>query len=351
MEQRSNAWLKTGATTFLSILAAFVVSGIVLLIGGHSPIEAFGTMAQGAFGDADAWGKTLAKTTPLILTGLAVAIAFKGGLFNIGAEGQLYLGGMTAALVGVYMTGVPGFIHAFIALAAGGIVGALWAGIAAYMKVKWKAHEVIVTIMMNYIATLFTAYLVNYTFKAEGMVPRTEEVAASVQLPTLIPHSQLTVGLFIAIGCALFLFWFMKYTVPGYEIRAVGLNPDAARTGGISIGWRMIFAMLLSGFFAAIAGGVEVLGVHHYFLQGISPGYGFDGIAVAVLARNNPIAILFSALLFGALRAGATGLDRHTDIPGDFVVMIQAFVVIFVATPWLVRKYKLRKKRVNQHGS
>jgi ABC-type uncharacterized transport system permease subunit len=351
MAARLQGWVGTNAVrTLISLVLALAAGGVVLLIAGYSPFEAFGALVKGAFGSADGWASTFAKTTPLILTGLAVTIAFRSGLFNIGAEGQLHIGAIAAALVGVYVKGLPGVLHAILALLVAGAAGALWAGIAGFMKARWSAHEVIVTIMLNYIAISLTAYLVNYPFKASGMVPRTEEIAESMWLPQLMLHSQLTIGLFIAMACSLFAFWFLKYTVPGYEIRAIGLNPDAARTGGISIGRRIVFAMFFSGSFAALAGAVEVLGVHHYFVQGISPGYGYDGIAVAVLARNHPLGVLVAAFLFGALRAGAMGLDRHTSIPGDFVVIIQAFVVIFVATPWLVNKIKSGRKRVESVG-
>ncbi len=338
-------------TLILSLFAAFLAGGLILAAAGYDPIEAYRALIIGAFGSTNAWANTLAKATPLIFTGLAVAVAFRGGLFNIGGEGQLLMGAMAAALTGVFFNGLPGILLAFIALLAAGIVGALWAGIAGYMKVKFGAHEVIVTIMLNYIAASLTNYLVNYPFKAEGMVPRTETIPAGMQLTRLIPPNQLTTGIFIAVIACLAMYWMFNRTVYGYEIRAVGLNQDAARTGGINIGRRMILAMLISGFIAALAGAVEVLGVYRYFVAGISPGYGFDGIAVAVLARNHPLGVLLSALLFGALRSGSMTLDRLTDVPTDFVVMIQALVIIFVAIPWVVRRINLKRKRGESIGS
>ncbi|WP_407270971.1 ABC transporter permease [Radiobacillus sp. PE A8.2] len=331
-------------SSILSLILAFLFSGLVLLLAGYSPVAAYGAIAQGAFGDLDALANTLAKATPIMFTGLAVAIAFRGGLFNIGAEGQLYLGAFTAAIVGIYLNGLPGVIHIVVVMIAAGLVGSAWSFLAGFIKVKWRAHEVIVTIMLNYIAILLTEYLVNYVFKAEGMVPRTEMVAKSVYLPQLVPHSQLTIGIFFAIAACLFMYWFFRYHVYGYEIRAIGLNPTAAKTGGINHGKRIMLTMAISGFVAALAGAVEVIGVHHYFINGLSPGYGFDGIAVAVLGRNNPIGVIFSAILFGALRAGGMRLDRSTEIPADFVIIIQALVIIFVATPWVIKVIKSKKK-------
>jgi ABC-type uncharacterized transport system permease subunit len=336
--------------SLVSLLLAFAVGAVILLMAGYNPLEGYAAMFVGAFGDGDAWANTLAKSTPLIFTGLAVAIAFRGGLFNIGAEGQLYLGAFAAALVGIYFTGLPGILQAVLALLAAVIVGALWAGLAGFLKVAFRAHEVIVTIMLNYIAISLTDYLVSYTFKAEGMVPRTEEIAAAVQLPILVQHSQLNVGLFIAVGMSLLMYWFFRYTVYGYEIRALGLNASAAQTGGISIKNRLILTMLISGGVAALAGAVEVMGVHGYFIKGISPGFGFDGIAVAVLARNHPIGVLISAILFGALRSGSMTMDRTTDIPGDFVIIIQSLVIIFVAIPWVVKKFRTSKEGGTRHG-
>lgn len=335
---------------FFSILLAFAVSGLILLLAGYNPFDAYSALIRGSFGDQDALANTLAKATPLIFTGLSVAIAFRGGLFNIGAEGQLYLGAFTAAIAGVYITGLPGLLHVIIVLILAGLVGAVWASIAGYMKAKWNAHEVIVTIMLNYIAISLTDYLVNYTFKAEGMVPRTEIISPSVQLMKLVPHSQLTIGIFIALLSSLFIYWFFKYTVHGFEIRSIGLNKEAARTGGISIKKHIVLAMFISGFVAALAGAIEVMGVHRYFIKGLSPGYGFDGIAVAVLARNHPLGVLLSALLFGALRSGSMLLDRETEISSDFVVIIQALVIIFVATPWVIKKLKLSRKRGMNYG-
>ncbi len=342
-------------TDLLFSLAAFIlallISGIIISLSGYSPWEAYVTMTAGAFGSPNAVAKTLAKATPLIFTGLAVAFSFKGGLFNIGAEGQLYMGGFAAALVGIYVQGLPGILHLFLAVVAAGIVGGLWSTIAGYLKIKRGTHEVIVTIMLNYIAIFLTNYFVSYPFKAEGMIPRTEELPASLQLTRLLPHSQLTTGLLMGIAFALIVAWFMKNTVYGYEIKAMGFNQDAAEAGGVNLKRGILLTMFISGFLAAMAGVTEVLGVHGYFIKGFSPGYGYDGMAVAVMGRNNPLGVVVSAILFGALRSGGMLLDRVTDIPGDFVVIIQALVIIFIATPAIIKKVMKKKERRQGNGN
>lgn len=331
----------------LSSLAAFLLSiiigGLVIAVSGNSPFEAYAALLKGAFGSADAFANTLGKATPLIFTGLAVAFSMKGGLLNIGVEGQLYMGGFTAALCGIYLKNLPGIIHVPIILLCAGISGGLVAAVAGFLKAKKNINEVIITIMLNYIVINLTDYLVSYPFKAEGMVAKTADVLDSARLIQLLPHSNLTAGIIIALLFAAFINWFMKNSVTGFEIRAMGYNKYAAETGGVKLKNEIMLTMFISGFIAAMAGATEVLGVHRYFIKGFSPGYGFDGMAVAVLGKNNPAGIIVSAILFGALRSGGMLLDRSTSIPGDFIVIIQALVIIFVATPGIIKSLGLRK--------
>jgi ABC-type uncharacterized transport system permease subunit len=323
------SWLSAIGAILLSLL----IGSFILLINGYSPIVAYQNILIGAFGDKYAIGETLLKTTPLIFTGLAVAIALQAGLFNIGGEGQLVIGALATAMFGAMKLGVPPVLHAGIALAAGFLMGAVWGGLAGAIKMYFGAHEVIVTIMMNYIALLLTGYLVNYTWKAEGMVPQTNSIQASAQLYHLIPGSQLSIGIFIALVTAFIASFFLKKTILGYETRGVGLNPLASMTAGINVKRIGILAMVIAGGLAGIGGGVEILGVHGRFIQGFSPGFGYDGVAVAVLANNQPLLVPITAILFGILRSGGAYLDRSTSIPGDFSVVIQALVIFFAASP------------------
>jgi simple sugar transport system permease protein len=321
------------ASAFGALLLALLVGSFFLLLNGYSPIEAYKNILIGAFGSKFAIAETLLKTTPLIFTGLAVAVAAQAGLFNIGAEGQLLVGALAAAMVAAQDWGLPPLVHPLLALGAGFLFGGLWGGIAGVIKARFGAHEVIVTIMLNYIAALLTSYLVTYPWKAEGMVPQTNPVVPSAALAHLLRGSQLSTGIFIALIATVAIAWLVRKTVFGYEMRAVGYNPSASHTAGIRSLAIGTLAIALGGALAGVGGGVEVLGVHGRFIQGFSPGFGFDGIAVAVLANNQPALVPLTALLFGVLRAGGAYLERSTSIPGDFAVVIQGLVILFAASP------------------
>ena len=322
--------LASGASAFLLSL---LVGSLFLSINGYNPLVAFREIFTGAFGNRYALAETLVKTTPLIFTGLSVAVAAQAGLFNIGAEGQLLVGALAAAMVASFELGLPAVVHATLALLAAAVFGGLWGGIAGFIKQRFGAHEVIVTIMMNYIAFLFTSYLVNYPWKAEGMVPQTNPVVASAALPNIIRGSQLSVGLFVAIAVVVVISILFKSTILGYEMKAVGYNPQASATGGIRTALMGTLSMILAGAVAGIGGGVEILGVHGRFIQGFSPGFGYDGVAVSVLVNSNPALVPISSVLFGILRAGGAYLERNTKIPGDFTTVIQGLVIFFVAAP------------------
>jgi simple sugar transport system permease protein len=244
---------------------------------------------------------------------------------------------MAAAIVGVSVSNLPLVIHLPLALAVGAAVGAGWAFIPGMLKARVGAHEVITTIMMNYIGILLCSYLANYPFKAEGWVAQTDIVETSAQLPRLVSSTQLSASLFVALVCVVIAYYILYKTSLGYEIRAVGLNPSAAEFGGISIQKSIVIAMLFSGMFAGIGGAGEVLGLHKRFIFGFSPGYGFDGIAVAVLGRNHPVGVVLGALLFGALRNGGMVMKQVTNVPTDLVVVIQGIVILFVAAPEIFR--------------
>jgi len=334
----------------ISIVLVFIVSSVILLFSGHSPISAYGAMISGAFGDMGKIADTLGTATPLILTGLAVAIAMKGGAVNIGCEGQLYVGAMAATITGIFVKGLPAVLHIPLCLLAAMVAGGLWASFAGWLKVRLQTNEVIVTIMLNYIAIYLTDYIVTYWIKAEGMVVKTPNVLDSALLMKLYPHSRLTIGFIIAVVITVLLYWMLKKTVFGFELQAMGYNRAAAETGGVNLNKCFMAAMLLSGALAGLAGAVEVLGVHKYFIKGFSPGYGYDGLSIAVLGQNTPIGVAVSAVLFGALRSGATMMDRATNIPGDFVVILQALIILFVATPGIVMELRRQGRILFMRG-
>jgi simple sugar transport system permease protein len=328
----------------IAIVVAFLVGALVLIATGYSPVDVYTAMIMGAFGDVYGVGQTLTQATPIIFTALAFLFSFKCGLFNIGAEGQLIMGGFTAALIGISFSDLPAPIHILLALLAGALIGGLWGFLPAFLKARFGAHEVITTMMFSYIATYLTSYFVNYPFKAPGWVAETVPIADSAELPRILPPTQLSASIIIAVAMAGAVYYILQKTTLGYEVRASGLNPSAAENGGINVKRTMILAFIFSGALAGLGGAGEVLGVHYRFIQGFSPGYGFDGLAVALVGGLNPVGVLLAGVLFGALRSGGMLMTRATHVPLDIVVIIQALVIVFVAAPNLI-KYFLRWRK------
>jgi len=321
----------------LSIVLAFLTGAIILLVTGYSPIDAYSALLVGSFGNITSIGLTFSKATPIIFTALAFLFAYKSGLFNIGAEGQLIVGGFAAALVGISFPDLPSVIHVPFALLAATLVGGLWGLIPAVLKVWLGAHEVITTMMLSYVASHFTSYLVTYPFKAPGWVPQTLPISSSAELPRLLPSLQVSVSLFLSFLLIVITWYIFQKTSFGYEIRAIGLNSSTAENAGINVKRGMIFALVISGAMAGLGGAGEILGVHRRFIDGFSPGYGWDGLAVALVGGLHPVGVLFAAILFGALRSGGIVMTRVVGVPLDIIFLLQALVILFVATPKLVR--------------
>lgn len=327
-------------------------------------LEAYGALLTGALGNPATYveafssgdveqikaafnpiSESLLAATPLIFTGLAVALGFRAGLFNIGAEGQLYLGAIFATWVGFAITGLPFFIHLPLAIAAGFLGGALWGFIPGILKARTGAHEVIVTIMLNYVAYRLLEWLLRQPFyqrpgRDDPISPVIEPTAI---IPPIIDGLRLHWGFVLALVAAGFVSWLLFRSTLGFEFRAVGLNPSAARYAGMSISRTLILVMAISGGLAGLAGATEILGVNKALTPGFSPMYGFDGIAVALLGGSSPLGVVLSAILFGMLRAGATPMQSATGIPIDLIVVIQALVIMFVAAPRLIREiYRIK---------
>ena len=361
----------------LALLAAFFVGAFVIILtdfellglwrsdpvaalgeSWSSVIATYGALLRGSLGDPGQifaalvsldldglrnalvpFSETIVSATPLIFTGLSVALAFRVGLFNIGAEGQLYLGALFATIAGFSLVGLPWFIHLPIAIAAGFAGGALWGSIPGVLKARTGAHEVIVTIMLN-----FVAYnLINWALKTpfvqrEGRQdPISKLVEPSAVLAPVIGGLRANWGIVIAILAAVAVWWILFRSTKGFEFRAVGFNPRAARYAGMSISWSIITSMVIAGGLAGLAGVVVILGGSGTLSPGFSPGYGFDGIVVALVGATRPLGVVAAAFLFGALRAGATPMQAATGTPLDLVVVIQALVIMFIAAPALVR--------------
>jgi simple sugar transport system permease protein len=342
----------------IAVAAAFLIGAMIVFSVGDSPVKVYRLLISGAFGlfDAqgnftfDTWGYTLFQTTPLIFTGLAVALAFKCGLLNIGAEGQLYVGAFAAAWVGITFTKFPGFVLIPMAMIAAMGAGAVWGAIPGALKARFGSHEVINTIMMNFIAIGLVSYLTQRFYKEQGdPIMRTAPIADQAQIarfstllspfgidfPQRIP---LNVSFLLALLAA-FLVWVLLWrTKWGYEIRAVGSNPAAAEYGGVSVRKQIVLAMALSGALAGMVGVNDVLGYHYRYHHDFSPGYGFAGIAVAMLGRNHPAGVALAALLIGALNSGGLPVDIFTDkVSKDLVLVLQAIIILFVAMEALFR--------------
>ncbi len=331
----------------VAIIVAFLVGALVLTATGHSPIDAYMNLLMGAFGDSYGIGQTLAQATPIIFTSLAFLFAFKCGLFNIGAEGQLLIGGFAAALVGISFTGLPFYVHLPLALLAGAAGGALWGFIPAVLKAKFDAHEVITTMMLSYVALYVTSYMVNYPFKASGWVAQTPLIAPAAELPRILPPTQLSGSIIVALIMVGITAFVLQRTTLGYEVRAIGLNAAAAKSGGINVKRGMILALVISGTLAGLGGAGEILGVERRFIDGFSPGYGWDGLAVALIGGLNPFGAVLASILVGALRSGGLVMNRVTGVPLDVIYVIQSLVVLFAAAPQLM-KFLSKKRKVNR---
>jgi simple sugar transport system permease protein len=282
--------------------------------------------------------ESLVTATPYIFAGLAVAIGFRCGLFNIGAEGQFFMGALGAAYVGYSLEGLPWFIHLPLAILGGALAGAIWGAIPGYLKAKFGAHEVVNTIMMNWIAFRLSDWLLTGPMMASGFRPVTPSIQHSAELPRFFPDPlRFNWGFVLALVVAYLVYWFLFKTTLGFEIRAVGANPDAAKYSGMNVVRNFVTVMVLSGGLAGLAGSAQVLGVDHWVGQGFSAGYGFDAIALALLGKSHPLGVVLAAILFGILRSGATRMQSLAGIPIDIISIIQGLVIIFVAAPIIIR--------------
>lgn len=337
---------------FVAVLAAFIVGGIIVWLTGDNPFEAYGILLGSALSYPEGIGYTLFYATPLIFTGLAVAVAFRCGLLNIGAEGQLYVAALATAFVGIRLGGVatkdtnyawadlPGFVLVPLCMITAIAAGALWGAIPGFLKARFGSHEVINTIMLNFIGIALVSYVTQYYLKTPGdpilesvpvgdaaHIPRISQFLPG--MPAFIP---LNISFLLALLMCLLVYIFLWRTGWGYELRATGANPSAAEYGGISVRKQIILAMTISGGLAGMVAINEVLGYRYRYYDGFSDNYGFTGIAVALLGRNHPVGIVLAALLFGMLTRGSIFLDAFMPhVTKDLVLILQGIVILFVA--------------------
>lgn len=314
---------------FASASLAFVAGAIILGFAGVDVGNAYAIMFRGAFGSVFGFGDVLLKTTSLLLAGLAVSVAFRCRQWNIGAEGQLYMGALGGTIVGISMLGaIPGLaILAVIALSF--IFGSLFALVPAVLKVRFGVNEVISTVLLNFVAFLFIAFLLHGPIKAPGFNPYSPEIFDESQMPIIFPGTRLHAGIIIA-GLATVGVYYLWKTKLGFELRSVGANIKAARYAGMNIGRSVLITLAISGGLAGIAGGLLVSGVQHLLIEGISPGYGFVAVIIALLGRQHPIGVAIVAFFFSVLMTGSETMYRSLGIPGAFSMTLQALVLVFV---------------------
>jgi len=326
---------------------ALLISSVVILLIGQNPIVAYAALFKGAFGSKLAIASVIIKTTPLILTGLAVGFGFRAGLFNIGAEGQMVMGAMIATAFAINVAWMPAVLAIPLTMVVGMAAGAGYAAIAGVLKAKTGAHEVVTTIMLNWIAEYLSSYVVTVPMGVGFGTPKSPEIANSAKLPPLmtVQATELTSGIIVAVIAAVVIYIVLEKTTKGYELKGTGFNPYAAEYGGIKISQNIVLAMAISGALSGLAGTLEVMGVHHRFLGTLSGGKGFDGISIALIGQNNPIGIIFAALLMGSLRTGSNEM-QFVGVPKHIILIVQAIIIFLVAADRIVRTILIRKKRV-----
>lgn len=362
--------LRSLLTPTLALLLALLLGAVVMWIFGdpafslQRPLDAYRGLFDGAFGDGRAWATTIRKMVPFLLTGLSVAVAFKTGLFNIGASGQFVMGSVFSVFIGVNFEGLPAFIHLPLALLFGILGGVLWGAIPGILKVYTGAHEVIVTIMLNYVAALFAGWTV-FAGGTQGQRPgplwdptagaisETADVLMSARIPWLFgPPYRVHYGIFIALAVVFLIWWLLYKTTIGYEIRTVGQNLKAARYAGINVNWTIIFTMGIAGGLAGLAGAIETLGLNHKFAPEFGGGVGFDGITVALLGQTHPFGVVLASFLFGAMDGGAGRMQFQSGVAVDIIQVIQALILALVAAPLIIRTiFRIRQLPAETEGT
>lgn len=314
-----------------AVAGALAVGSGLILLAGASPLVAYKALIDGAFGSLYSLSETLVRAHPLLLAGLGVTIAIRCGVWNIGAEGQLYLGALMATWLGITLTTWPPALLIPLAIVASFLAGGFWAMIPGVLKAKRGVSEIINTIMMNYVAIFGVSYLVTGPLQeARRVLPQSPPIAEVAQLPIIVSGTRLHMGVILALISAVAVYIILWKTTLGYEIRAVGSNPEAARYGGISVGRKVVTAMTISGGLAGLAGMGEILGIHHRLISAFSPGYGYTAIAVALLGRLHPLGVVLAAILFGILEVGSGTIQRTAGVPVQVLYIIQGLVILFL---------------------
>lgn len=332
-------WILPVLSSMLAIIAALVVGAGLIALAGVNPIVAYTVLFREALANYYGFGTTLTKTAPLLLTSLGVLVALKAGQFNIGGEGQIYMGGLGSAIAGLYIHGLPAWIHVPLALLGGFSLGAIWGLVPGYLKAVRGLNEVITTLLLNYIALNLINYLVSNPLIEPGAPsPYSPLIDPAAQLPIILPQTQTHAGILIGLVAAAMLWVVFQRSPLGYQIEAVGQNSIAARYAGISVERTIMLVMALAGGLAGLAGAGEVMGLKYRLFDHFSPGYGFDAMAIAFLSRGNLTGVVMTSLFFGALRSGANVMQRSAGVPVTVVYAIQGLTVLFIAISLVLEK-------------
>jgi ABC-type uncharacterized transport system permease subunit len=325
--------LRAAAAALLAVGVTLLVGAVMLALGGYDPGVAFAELVRGAAGSPDAFlSTTLLRSVPLLFTGLAVALAFRAGVWNIGAEGQLYAGALVATWIALAGEGIPRPLLVAAVLGGAALAGAAWAWLPAFLKLRRGVGEVITTLLLNFVAVKLVTWMVRGPLQEErGIYPQSDRIAEAAQLPLLVPGSRLHVGFALAVAAAVAVWLILRWTVFGFRLRALGASPEAATAAGRVDARRLTYGVfLLSGALAGLAGGVEVAGVTYALYDTLSPGHGYTAIAVALLAGLSPMGVLLTGMFFGALEGGAGAMQRTAGIPAAWVRAVEALLILSV---------------------
>jgi general nucleoside transport system permease protein len=338
----------------IAVPLALLIGAIMLLAMGVNPLDAYSAMFQGAFGNVSGFTQTLVKATPLLLVGLGVTIAFRGGVINIGGEGQILVGGLAATALAVGFPTVSGWILLPACLLVATLAGAVWGGIPGVLKARVGVNEILSTVMMNAIALQLSNYLLRGPMIDPDEIERGTRIAqsallpAQVWLPRLIPRTLLHSGAILAVVLAVLVYIFLWRTTTGYRIRAVGLNAIASRYAGIQVPVFQALALILGGAFAGLAGGIEVLGIQHRMVEGMSGGYGFSGIVAALFGQLHPLGLIPASVLFGGLLVGGDRMQRAMQIPSAMIMALMGLVVLFVVSSEIWARRRARRREMSE---
>ena len=352
----------SGARPLIGILLGLLAGAGLIALSGVNPLSAYAAMLSGAFGSPYAIANVLVRASPLLLCGVGVAIGIKAGLWNVGAEGYMYMGALGAGLVGIAPLPVPPIIHIILAILAGAVVAGCWGLLPAYLRAYRGVNEVVTTIMMNYVAQFFTSWMVHDPqpmAEPGAFFPMSRILAPTARLPILMSGSSLHPGFIIGIAACIFFFLVIRFTPFGFRTRMLGANPEAARYAGVNVKRQILFVILIGALMGGVAGACEVMGLKMRVFQDFVAGVGFEGVAVALLAAGNPLGVIASALFFSAVKTGGAAMSVSTGVGGPMTVVIEALCVIFVIAVGYgerkrierVEKAEKEDKEVIQHVS